>query len=288
MKRILCILLCLALCIACAGEPILQNRTAAPTEATVIEQAPEIEAIAIPVATPEHTPVPVPTPTPTPEPTQTPEPTKDPNRPMVALTFDDGPNLTLTEAVLEKLREYNVVATFYLLASAINDKSGPMLQHMIDQGCEIGVHGWNHNDMTTFSSSENCKRLLKAADEISGWIEGGYTPKTMRPPGGKTSGSVYSGARAANMAVVKWSVDTADWLTQNEKKIMEVVKKKTRNGAIILCHDHHAPTLNVLDEMIPWLLEQGYDLVTVSELIESSGEEIQPGRNYRWKPGCEP
>ena len=202
---------------------------------------------------------------------------------MVALTFDDGPNLTLTIPVLEKLEQYHVKATFYVLASAINDESGPMLQRMVDQGCEIGVHGLTHELMTNFSGGQNAMRLLKACDVISSRIDGGYQPKTMRPPGGTTNGQVTSGAKQAGLAVVRWSVDTVDWYTQNVEKIMEVVKKKTKNGAIILCHDHHKPTLDALDEMIPWLLEQGYDLVTVSELLESSGTPLEPGRVYLCK-----
>ena len=75
-------------------------------------------------------------------------------------------------------------------------------------------------------------------------------------------------------------MDTLDWKTQNVRKIMDVVKKETKNGAIILCHDHHKPTLDALDEMIPWLLEQGYELVTVTELLESSGNPLVPGENY--------
>ena len=119
-----------------------------------------------------------------------------------------------------------------------------------------------------------------ADDEFSGWVEGGYQPRTMRPPGGSTNGHVTSGAKQAGLAVIRWSVDTYDWKTQNVKKIMDVVKKETKNGSIILCHDHHKPTLDALDEMIPWLLEQGYDLVTVSELLESSGTPLEPGKVY--------
>ena len=199
---------------------------------------------------------------------------------MVALTFDDGPNLTLTVPVLEKLEQYHVKATFYVLGSAITEKSGYMLQMMVDGGHEIGVHGLNHDKMTEFSGRKNAERLLKTCEEISGWIEGGYQPKTMRPPGGSINGHVQSGAKKAGLAVIKWSVDTADWKTQNVKKIMEVVKKRTKNGSIILCHDHHQPTLDALDEMIPWLLEQGYDLVTVSELLESTGTPLEPGKVY--------
>lgn len=290
MKRTVLLILSILFLIGCVSRQSIAPATDAPTEAPVEAPAedPVIEIVTpvpvtpspLPTVPPTPTPEPTEAPTPTPTPTPTPEPTKDPNRPMVALTFDDGPNLTLTIPVLEKLEQYHVKATFFLLASAINDKSGPMLQMMIDGGHEIGVHGWNHDKMTEFSASQNRKRLEKAAAEISSWIEGGYEPKTMRPPGGNKNGSVTRGAKDAGMAVIMWSVDTLDWKTQNVEKIMAVVKKETKNGSIILCHDHHKPTLDALDVMIPWLLEQGYELVTVSELLNSMEEGMQPGKVY--------
>ena len=199
---------------------------------------------------------------------------------MVALTFDDGPNLNLTIPVLEKLEQYHVRATFYVLASAINEKSSYMLQRMVDQGCEIGVHGKNHDLMVSLSDEENTKRMRYTCDVISSCIDGGYEPRTMRPPGGGCNGYVMRGAKAAGLAVIIWSVDTRDWETQNAEKIMEVVRRETKNGSIILCHDRHKPTLDALDEMIPWLLEQGYELVTVSELLESTGQPLEPGEVY--------
>ena len=294
MKKCLVLFLCFVLCIGCTNytpvvsEPVPETNPPvnepAKTEvsevvAAVITPQPTATPV-LPTLPPTPTPAPTPEPTPTPTPTPTPEPTKDPNRPMVALTFDDGPNLTLTIPVLEKLEQYHVKATFYVLGSAINDKSGPMLQMMVDGGHEIGVHGLNHDKMTQFSSTKNAKRLRSTCEEISGWIEGGYQPRSMRPPGGSTNSSVTRGAKEAGLAVIKWSVDTYDWKTQNVRKIMDVVKKQTKNGSIILCHDHHKPTLDALDEMIPWLLEQGYELVTVSELLESTGQPMEPGRVY--------
>ena len=294
MKRILVLLLSILFLLGCAEYSSAPSGAAPETEQPVIQQSDDVQDVIVasvetrvpetevplPTLPPTPSPTPTPEPTHTPEPTPTPEPTKDPNRPMVALTFDDGPNLTLTVPVLEKLEQYHVKATFFVLGSAINDKNGYMLQMMVDGGHEIGVHGLNHDKMTQFSGRRNAERLLKTCEEISGWIEGGYQPRTMRPPGGSTNGHVTSGAKQAGLAVIRWSVDTYDWKTQNEKKIMDVVKKETKNGSIILCHDHHKPTLNVLDEMIPWLLEQGYELVTVSELLESAGTPLEPGKVY--------
>ncbi len=297
MKKCLVILLCILFLCGCTDYRPAQQTIVPEMEAPADVPEPPasddvIAAVAMPTPTPEPelptlpptpSPTPEPTPEPTPTPTPTPEPTKDPNRLMVALTFDDGPNMNCTMPVLDKLEQYHVKATFYVLGSAINDKNGYMLQRMVDLGCEIGVHGRNHDNMTTFTASQNAKRMLATCDEISSWIEGGYRPTTVRPPGGSYNGSVLRGAKEAGLAVVKWSVDTADWKTQNAGKIMEVVKKKTQNGSIILCHDRHKPTVDALDQIIPWLLEQGYELVTVTELLTSTGEPLEAGKLYTKK-----
>lgn len=311
MKRCIVLILILLFCFGCTQREVTEYADPEKTpEKTAVQEATESSAheaegtsanaqteeivvtvdtpvpvtnSPLPTLPPTPTPTPSPEPTPEPTPTPTPEPTKDPNRKMVALTFDDGPNLTLTIPVLEKLEQYHVKATFFLLASAINDTSGPMLQMMIDGGHEIGVHGLTHERMTNFSASKNTKRLNSAAAEISGWIEGGYQPVVMRPPGGNRDGKVTLGAKNAGMAVILWDVDTLDWKTQNVEKIMDVVKKRTKNGSIILCHDHHKPTLDSLDVMIPWLLEQGYELVTVSELLNSQPGGMVPGTVYKCK-----
>ena len=285
MKKLFVIMISVLLLLgsfACAEAKPAATQAQPTAEITDVPKTPEPTPKPTEAPTEEPTPEPTesPTPEPTEEPTPTPEPTKDPNRPMVALTFDDGPNMNLTIPVLEKLEQYHVKATFYVLCPAFNETTVPMLQMMVDGGHEIGVHGLTHELMTHFTRAENAQRLTKACETISGWIEGGYQPKTMRPPGGSNNGNVKNGAKDAGLAVIIWSVDTLDWYTQDVKKIMDVVKKETKDGAIILCHDHHKPTLDALDEMIPWLLEQGYDLVTVSELLESTGKPLEPGKLY--------
>ena len=138
--------------VAPAPEPVV------PVEQPEIDE-PVIAVIATPAPTPIPTPTPSPVPTPTPmpeptptlEPTPTPEPTMDPNRLMVALTFDDGPNLEFTPQVLDLLEAYDVEGTFFVVGYHLTEESKPILQRMADLGCDIGMHGLNHTKMTSHS-----------------------------------------------------------------------------------------------------------------------------------------
>ena len=202
---------------------------------------------------------------------------------MVALTFDDGPNNVYTMQFLDVLEKYGVRATFFVLASAIHDDNGYILQRMVDLGCEIGVHGQNHDMMTGFDASTNAKRIERTKLEISEAIEGGYETHLMRPPGGNRNSNVLRGAKYAETAVILWSVDSADWKVRNKAKILDTVETKVTNGSIVLFHDRIQQTLEAIDELIPWLLDQGYELVTVTELLESAGGTIEYGNVYRKK-----
>ena len=103
------------------------------------------------------------------------------------------------------------------------------------------------------------------------------------PP--QTGKAVRRACKAGNVACIRWSVDTRDWSNKSPKTILKIVKAETRDGAILLFHDRLPTTVAALEEAIPWLQEQGYDLVTVTELIESSGQSIRYGEDYQRKPG---
>ncbi len=288
MKKLVMLLLCVLLAGCTALLPPND-----PNAETVLFETPAPTAAPTPIPTPteEPTPTPAPSPTPTPEPTATPteeptptpEPTLDPNRPMVALTFDDGPNLSYTPQVLDLLEEYGVKGTFFVVGSNLSDKTKPLLQRMVDLGCEIGMHGTKHENMTKVSYATNVKRFKEMREKISGQIEGGYETHLLRPPYGSVNKSVKKACKEAEVACIRWSVDTRDWSNKNAKTIFKIVKNDTKNGSIILFHDRLKSTVAALKDVIPWLKEQGYDLVTVTELLESGGVPIEYGKDYRYK-----
>ena len=121
-------------------------------------------------------------------------------------------------------------------------------------------------------------------EKISEQITGGYDTHLLRPPYGATSKSVRKACKTAEVASIRWSVDTLDWKTRNANKIIKTVKDEVKNGSIVLFHDRLDATVEALKELIPWLIDQGYDIVTVTELLESAGPIVY-GEDYRFKPG---
>ena len=107
-----------------------------------------------------------------------------------------------------------------------------------------------------------------------------YDIKLCRPPYGASNATVKEEAAELGIALVIWSVDTLDWSTKNAEATFKAVKKEAKDGAIILCHDIHKPTAESMKKVIPWLAEQGYQLVTVQELLYYKNSGATAGKVY--------
>ena len=286
-KRFFILLICLVLCCQSVASSVTPLAREARADASAIA-GPTAAPTDTPAPAPSYTPAPEPTDTPeatdAPEPTATPEPTPDPARPMVALTFDDGPT-EYTPQVLDLLERYGARGTFFVMGKNLNEKTRPILQRMADMGCDIGMHDLTHRDLTKLSTSINIQRIEQMRSLISAQIDGGYDTHLLRPPFGKLNQAVRRACKAGNVASIRWSVDPRDWSSKDPKAILKIVKKETKDGAILLFHDRLDTTVTALEAVIPYLQAQGYDLVTITELIESSGQSIRYGEDYQRKPG---
>ena len=201
----------------------------------------------------------------------------------MALTFDDGPREIGTPGILDLLEANGVRGTFFVLGTSINENTAPLLQRMADLGCEIGIHGLDHSTMSNLSYDSQLKRLDEMKQIISGHSEGGYELRLMRPPGGGKDKNVEKAAIAAGVSIILWSVDTRDWESGDPNAILRICRNNIKNGSIILFHDKLKCSEMALKELIPWLKDHGYEMVTVSELLESRGEPLEPGVVYRCK-----
>ena len=190
------------------------------------------------------------------------EPTK-----KIALTFDDGPHPRYTDRILNILDRYNIKATFFVIGVNIQNYPAP-LKKICAAGHEIGNHSFSHDNKNDLNSQNAITEMQKCQELIK--KEVGVTPKVFRPPRGVCNSDVIDAAKSLGYSVALWSIDTLDWKGTPSQLIANSVEKQVRGGDIILMHDYTSlknTTCDALEIMIPRLLADGYEFVTVSELI---------------------
>ena len=185
----------------------------------------------------------------------------DYNKPVIALTFDDGPS-QYTENILNTLKKYKVNATFFVIGNKVKNYQSVLLRCLYD-GNEIGNHTYNHKYLPKLNEQDFLLQIEKTQEVIKKYT--GYTPTIMRPSYGAVNKKMKS---LTNLEIVLWNIDTLDWRYHNVQKIADKVLEKASDGAIVLMHDTYQKTSEALNIIIPKLLESGYQLVTISELNE--------------------
>ena len=200
----------------------------------------------------------------------------DPNRPMVALTYDDGPSPTVTPRILNCLKENGGRATFFMVGQKVI-KSPDVLKQMVAQGCEVANHTFDHTLMTKVSPTDLANQLVATNQVVSDAC--GISPVLMRPCGGAKTDAGMNIAGAISMPAILWSVDTLDWKTRDASQTIQTVLEKVKDGDIILMHDLYDATGDASETIIPELVKRGFQLVTVSELSSYRGGMI-PGKSY--------
>lgn len=196
-----------------------------------------------------------------------------PNKPMVALTFDDGPG-PYTERLLGYLKKYDARATFFLVGSSVN-RYPEAIRKADKLGCEIGNHSYDHPSLTGLSV-QGVQQQIAVTNSLIKKITG-KNPTLIRPPYGAYNAGV---CMAAGLPVILWSVDTRDWETRSAASTVSHIKTHVKDGDIILMHDIHSQTVDAAAQIIPWLQKQGYQLVTVSELARYKGDALKEGKVY--------
>ena len=182
----------------------------------------------------------------------------------VALTFDDGPD-PLTEELLDLLEMYGANATFFCQGQRVNLYPG-LVCRSYEMGNEIANHTYSHETLTAISRSDALEQLTKADEAIKAVT--GEEAKLYRAPGGSINEKV---AQAGGKPFIDWNVDTNDWKYRDPEHVWTHIAKNTKNHDIVLMHDIHRTTIEAMYKALPYLLEQGWTLITVSELLEIIG-----------------
>ena len=146
-------------------------------------------------------------------------------KPVVALTFDDGPNASSTPILLDGLKERKVRATFFLIGENVEkDENEKIVKRMYEEGHLIGNHTYRHVDLSKISGRE-AEKEIKTTDEAIKKITGHET-EFIRPP----FGAMPEGEEDPDKIYVKWTVDSLDWVTKDTEKIVEKVTGDTFAG----------------------------------------------------------
>ena len=188
---------------------------------------------------------------------------------LLALAFDDGPNTTTTNEVLDVLDKYNAKATFFLIGININDESAKSVKRAYDMGMEIANHSKTHNSMMNMTPEE-IKAEIDYVDEKVEAITGEKT-KCFRPPIIGVSQTMYDNIDIPFI----YGADTQDYMERVDvDERAENILKNAKDGTIYLMHDSagNDKTVEALKIALPKLVEQGYEFVTISELFERQGE----------------
>lgn len=190
----------------------------------------------------------------------------DPSRKMVAITLDDGPHGVNTQKILDILDKHNARATFFMLGQNVNSNK-EVVKDVYTRGNEIGIHTWSHPQLTKLSEESVKSEVKNTSDAIYNIT--GYRPTLVRPPYGAFNTTVRNALK--DYSLILWNIDSLDWKSRDENQIVPLVMNDVEDGDIILLHDIHSTTVPAVEKIVEDLDKQGYQMVTVSELLEAKG-----------------
>jgi peptidoglycan/xylan/chitin deacetylase (PgdA/CDA1 family) len=185
--------------------------------------------------------------------------------PYIALTFDDGPNATLTPKLLDLLAARHLKATFFVVGQNAADHPD-ILKRAVREGHEIANHSWSHPNLGKMADEAVRRELQKTDDAIAAAI--GKRPTLMRPPYGSLTARQKKWIHEEfGYRIIIWDVDPLDWKRPGPSVVTARILKETKAGSIVLAHDIHPPTIEAMPKTFDQLIEKGFKSVTVTELL---------------------
>ena len=199
----------------------------------------------------------------------------DPNKKSVALSFDDGPSGNKTLEILNILNDNKAHATFFMVGNRMNSYA-TVVTTVHNSGNEIGSHTYNHCNLKKTKLSKVLEQE-KLTSQIYYDLTGD-TLKLTRPPYGSINQKVKE---SLDTIFITWNIDTEDWRYKDVEHIKSEVLDKVNDGDIILMHDSYETTVEAVRQVLPLLYEEGYQVVSVSELAALKGQTLEKNNIYR-------
>lgn len=198
----------------------------------------------------------------------------DLRKPMIALTYDDGPYAPVGNKIMDVLEQFNGRATFFMVGDRVRSYSTEV-KRMVSNGHEVANHTYNHKYLNKLDAAsirsqvEQCNQVIQ---EVTG-----VRPSLMRLPGGNQNATVRQNI---GMPIILWNIDTRDWATKNAQKTIDAVLGKVKDGDIVLMHELYSSTADATATFVPQLAAQGFQFVTVSELAQFKGKDLTANQVY--------
>lgn len=187
------------------------------------------------------------------------------DRKIVALTFDDGPGYNSTQRILDTLDKYKIKATFFTLGQKV-EENPEMLKEIYKRGHEVGNHSYDHPDLTTLTHDD----MMTQITSTNKLIETSTKKRTtyLRPPYGAYNADIEL---SCGMEIILWNVDSNDWRFRDGPQTTNYIMQNLAQQSVILYHDIYETSADSVEQVIPLLLDQGYEFVTISEYLEIMG-----------------
>ena len=198
----------------------------------------------------------------------------DQSKPMVALTFDDGPQPSVGNRIMDCLAQYGGKATFFMVGERVGSYKTEV-QRMVAEGHEVANHTMNHKYLQKLGAAQIQAQVNNGNDAIQAAC--GVRPTLLRLPGGNHNATVLANA---GMPMIQWNVDTLDWKTRNADKTVAAVLNHVKDGDIILMHELYGATGDAVARIVPELHKRGFQMVTVSQMAAAKGRSLEAGKLY--------
>ncbi len=191
-------------------------------------------------------------------------------QPVIAFTFDDGPDPTFTPKILKELAKNHAKATFFVIGRKVA-RYPDIVKTEVSLGNEVGNHSFSHDLHMTHSSA--IQQLTQTQEQV--YHATGLYPKFFRPPMGLITPPIRLAAKHSHLRIIMWAwdQDTCDWNGRKASDITKQVLQHIHPGDIVLFHDgaaNQSNTVAALQTLLPALEKRHFRMVTISELLQST------------------
>ena len=206
--------------------------------------------------------------------------TESSRRPLIALTFDDGPYPLYTSVLLATLKEQQVKATFFLVGRRVHEFP-ELAKRIADDGHELANHTFSHRREGELGPGELEQELLKTEDAMAATC--GVRTHLFRPAGGSLSPEGIATVKGLGYTLVDYTVNPGDWWVRSSDDLLKGSFKGRSREGVVLMHTGNLPLVRALPVYIETMRAKGFRFVTVSELVDAVDSPLPA--SPRLKPG---